>query len=102
MLFVHEVFGLALVMKFQIFLTFVGYNLRMCLTKHIFLRDNQGGGSENFHRKFVYDFCYPQAIRKIVPIAAEKCCPLLGAASVLQIFIQIKDTKAISTWKSSK
>jgi len=44
MLFVHEVFGLALVMKFQIFLTFVGYNLRMCLTKHIFLRDNQGGG----------------------------------------------------------
>jgi len=43
MLFVHEVFGLALVMKFQIFLTFVGYNLRMCLTKHIFLRDNQGG-----------------------------------------------------------
>jgi len=48
MLFVHEVFGLALVMKFQIFLTFVGYNLRMCLTKHIFLRGNQGRGFGEF------------------------------------------------------
>lgn len=37
---VHEVFGMALVMKFHIFLTFTGYNLRMCLTKHTFLGKN--------------------------------------------------------------
>lgn len=100
-------------MEFQIFLAFSGYNLRMCLTKHTALARRQD--EESFYRKFVYDFssgcCQSkkkwEISRKTMKFSSQlqslaKCCLLLWAASVLQIFIQNKRHESNFNMKSSK